>query len=144
MSGFRKFILRGNVVDLAIGVVIGVAFGAVITAVVTGVLNPIIGLAGTQNFDLYSWCLRGTCTAQAPGHLLRYGTVLTALLTFLLTAAAVYLFVVKPVGRLMDRSKTEPDVAMATKECPECLSKIPTPAARCAFCTVEQLDVELA
>ena len=73
-----------------------------------------------------------------------YGTVLTALLSFLLTAATVYFFVVKPVGRLMDRLKTEPEVTRATKECPECLSKIPAAAARCAFCTVEQLPVELA
>ena len=144
MDGFRKFILRGNVVDLAVGVVIGAAFGLVVNNLVKGVLNPIIGLAGNQNFDQMTWCITGTCgtdKAGAPtGHVLLYGTVLTALVSFLLTAAAVYFFVVKPVGHLMDRFATQPAPDAPTKECAECLSKIPAAATRCSFCTVEQVD----
>jgi large conductance mechanosensitive channel len=140
MDGFRKFILRGNVVDLAVGVVIGAAFGLVVTSFVNGVLNPVIGLLGKQNFDQMTWCITGTCggTPDKPvGHVLLYGSVLTALISFLLTAAAVYFFVVKPVGHLMDRYKTEPEPDAPVKDCPECLSRIPAAATRCAFCTVE-------
>ena len=146
MDGFRKFILRGNVVDLAVGVVIGAAFGAVVTAFVNGIITPLVGLAGDQNFDRLGLCLKGDCpvdpkTGIPTGHVLLYGSVLTAILTFLIIAAVVYFFVVKPVNRLMERFKTEPEVASTTKECPECLSNIPVAAVRCAFCTVEQLDV---
>ena len=143
MSGFRKFILRGNVVDLAVGVVIGAAFGAVVTSMVTGVINPLIGLFGSQNFDRYTWCLTGTCgevDGKPTGHVLLYGSVLTALVSFLLTAAAVYFLVVRPVTTLMDRYRTEPEPEAPVKDCPECLSKIPMAAVRCAFCTVEQVD----
>ena len=139
MEGFKKFILRGNVVDLAVGVVIGAAFGTVVTAFVKGVVNPIIGLLGSQNFDQYRWCMSGTCgqdnAGNPTGHVLLYGTVVTALMAFLLTAAAIYFFVVIPVGRLLDRAKKEPDPTH--KDCPECLSSVPIQATRCAFCTVE-------
>ena len=143
MDGFKKFILRGNVVDLAVGVVIGAAFGTVVSNLVNGVITPLIGLFGSQNFDQYRWCLTGTCGVDAKGaptgHVLLYGTVLTALLTFLLTAAAVYFLVVRPVTTLMDRYRTEPEPDAPVKDCPECLSKIPEGATRCAFCTVEQV-----
>jgi large conductance mechanosensitive channel len=143
MGGFKKFILRGNVVDLAVGVVIGIAFGAVINQFVKGVINPVIGLFGSQNFDAYTWCLKGTCgvdNAGAPtGHVLLYGTVVTALISFVLTAAAVYFLVVRPVGHLLERVQKAADPTH--KDCPECLSSIPVAAARCAYCTVEQLDV---
>jgi large conductance mechanosensitive channel len=145
VDGFRKFVLRGNVVDLAVGIVIGAAFGAVVNAFVTGVITPLVGLAGSQNFDKLGVCLKGSCpvdpkTGIPTGHVLLYGTVLTAILSFLILAAVIYFFVVKPVNRLMERYKTEPEVATTTKECPECLSSIPVAALRCAFCTVEQLD----
>lgn len=145
MDGFRKFVLRGNVVDLAVGIVIGAAFGAVVTAFVTGIITPLIGLAGSQNFDKLGICLKGSCpvdekTGIPTGHVLLYGSVLTAILSFVLLALVIYFFVVKPINRLMERYKTEPEVAGTTKECPECLSSIPEPALRCAFCTVEQLD----
>ena len=146
MDGFRKFVLRGNVVDLAVGVVIGAAFGAVVTAFVNGIIMPLVSLAGDQNFDRLGLCLKGSCpvdekTGVPTGHVLLYGSVITAILTFLIIAAVIYFFVVKPVNRLMERFKTEPEVASTTKECPECLSNIPVAAVRCAFCTVEQLDV---
>jgi large conductance mechanosensitive channel len=145
VDGFKKFILRGNVVDLAVGVVIGAAFGAVVTAFVTGIITPLIGLFGNKSFDQYAACLKGSCaidpkTGNVDGVLLRYGSVLTALLNFLIIAAVIYFLVVKPVQKLMDRRKTEPDAVSETKECPECLSSIPAAAVRCAFCTVEQLD----
>lgn len=144
MGGFKKFILRGNAVDLAVGIVIGVAFSAVITNLVDGVINPLIGLFGDQNFDRYTWCLKGACgtdpaSGDPTGHVLFYGTVATALLSFLLTALAVYFLVVRPVSAMLDRMQGEP--AVVRKDCPECLSSIPVDAARCAFCTVEQLDV---
>jgi large conductance mechanosensitive channel len=146
VNGFRKFVLRGNVVDLAVGVVIGAAFGAVVTAFVNGIVSPLVGLAGSQNFDKLGVCLKGTCPVDAKtgvptGHVLLYGSVLTALLSFLIVAFVIYFFVVKPVNRVMERFKTEPEVTQPTKECPECLSSIPASALRCAFCTVEQLDV---
>jgi large conductance mechanosensitive channel len=144
VGGFKKFILRGNVVDLAVGVVIGVAFGAVVNNLVSGVINPLIGLLGDQNFDQYTWCLTGSCEmndkGEWSGHVLLYGTVLTALMSFLLTALAVYFFVVIPVGRMMERVQKAPDPT--TKTCPECLSEIPLGAVRCAHCTVEQLDAK--
>ncbi|GAC1441572.1 MAG: large conductance mechanosensitive channel protein MscL [Mycobacteriales bacterium] len=143
MDGFKKFVLRGSVVDLAVGLVIGVAFGAVVNAFVTGIITPLVGLAGSQNFDKLGVCLKGSCpvdpkTGIPTGHVLLYGLVLTTILNFLILAAVVYFAVVKPVNRLMERRKTEPELASTTKECPECLSSIPLAASRCAFCTVEQ------
>lgn len=138
MNGFKKFILRGNVVDLAVGVVIGAAFTSVVNALVTGFITPLTGLAGGTRFDQLAWCIHGTCNAKGHGPLIRYGLVLTALLNFLIVAAVVYFFVVRPVQVLLDRFKTEPEVTTPTKECPECLSSIPMGATRCAYCSVEQ------
>jgi large conductance mechanosensitive channel len=143
VDGFRKFVLRGNVVDLAVGVVIGAAFGAVVTSIVTGLITPLVGLLGSQNFDRLGLCLRGTCTRSPStgvwtGHVLLYGSVLTAIINFLILAAVIYVAVVRPVNRLMERFTTEPEVVQTTKKCPECLSSIPMAAGRCAFCTVEQ------
>ena len=111
------------------------------TAVVAGIITPLLGLFGNRNFDQLTACLKGPCNDQTPGVQLLYGNVLTALLNFVITAAVVYFFILKPVQRLMDRFKTEPEVQAAVKQCPECLSKIPARASRCAFCTVELLDV---
>ena len=145
MNGFKKFILRGNVVDLAVGFVIGAAFASVVKSLVDGVITPLTTLFGTSSLDRLSVCLKGVCGSTANGDpvgpLLRYGLVLSALVNFLIIAAIVYFLVVRPVQSLLDRFKTEPEVTTATKECPECLSSIPAAAARCAFCTVEQLDV---
>jgi large conductance mechanosensitive channel len=132
MEGFKRFLLRGNVVDLAVGIVIGAAFGAVVSGFVQAFLTPLIGLAtgATGDFSKKGFTVSGT---QFP-----YGTFLQALISFILIAAAVYFFVVVPVNRLMERRKTQPDVENPTKQCPECLSAIPVEAIRCAFCTVEQ------
>ena len=130
MKDFRAFILRGNVVDLAVGVVIGAAFGAVVTAFVKGMLTPLIGLPGTANFD--------TLTFEVSGSVFRYGSVITALINFLLIAIAVFFFVVKPVNHLMERRAAgQPVEAPGTKDCPHCLSSIPVAATVCAFCTRE-------
>jgi large conductance mechanosensitive channel len=142
LKDFKAFILRGNVVDLAIGVVIGAAFAAVVSTFTEGVISPLIGLFGNKNFDTLDACLKGPCTVKdgevKAGSVLQYGRVLTALITFLITAAVLYFLVVRPVNALMARRKTEPDVESTTKDCPECLSSIPVAATRCAFCTVEQ------
>ena len=142
LHGFRDFVLRGNVVDLAIGVVIGAAFAAVVTSFPQGVISPLLGLFGDANFDTLDVCLKGPCAVaedgSTTGSVLRYGAVLTALITFLITAAVLYFFVVRPVNALMARRRTEPEVESTTKECAECLSSIPVGARRCAFCTVEQ------
>jgi large conductance mechanosensitive channel len=139
LKDFKAFILRGNVVDLAIGVVIGAAFAAVVSTFTQGVVSPLIGLFGNANFDTLDACLKGPCSPDGKtGSLLRYGTVLTALITFLITAAVLYFCVVRPVNALMNRRRTEPEVDSTTKQCAECLSSIPVAATRCAFCTVEQ------
>jgi len=133
MSGFTKFLLRGNVVDLAVAVVIGAAFGAIITAFTKAFIAPLIGLAvgAAGDFSIRTFTVNRT---QFP-----YGQ---SVLSLLIIAAVVYFLVVLPVNRLMERFKTETDVPALTKQCPECLSSIPQPALRCAFCTVEQLDSE--
>lgn len=135
MDGFKKFLLRGNVVDLAVAVVIGAAFSAIVTAFVGAFITPLVGvLTGAS----------GNVTAKkftVSGVEFPYGLFVHALLSFVIIAAVVYVFVVKPINRLLERYKTEPEVASTTKQCPECLSHIPIAASRCAFCTVEQLEV---
>ncbi|MEN9935287.1 MAG: large conductance mechanosensitive channel protein MscL [Chloroflexota bacterium] len=126
LGGFRKFLVRGNVVDLAVGIVIGVSFTAVVNALVENVITPIIGIFGGVP-DVSTW---GFTVA---GQTILYGAVINALLTFLITAAVIYFLVVLPVNRLMDRYKPEPKPT-PTKDCPECLSAIPEAARRCREC----------
>ena len=127
---FRSFLLRGNVVDLAVGVVIGAAFGAVVTAVVSGLVTPIIAAIGGQpDFSNLSFTINGSE--------FKYGVVINALISFLIIATAVFFLVVRPVNALMDQFRTEHDVQEPTRSCPECLSDIPIRANRCAFCTAE-------
>jgi large conductance mechanosensitive channel len=129
LGGFKKFLLRGNVVDLAVGIVIGAAFTGVVQAFVKDIINPLIGLFGGTG-DLSVWVV-----AVGPARLL-VGDFLSAVLSFLIVALVVYFLVVVPVGRLMDKYRTEPTPA-PTKECSECLSKIPERARRCAHCTAQ-------
>ncbi|MDP9038597.1 MAG: large conductance mechanosensitive channel protein MscL [Acidobacteriota bacterium] len=125
LKGFRDFILRGNVVDLAVAVVIGAAFGAVVTAFTKGILMQFIAaVVKTPDFDKLAWSVNGTPIV--------YGPFLTALLNFLIIAAVVYFFVVAPLQYLMARMKGPQ--AATTKSCPECLSEIPLAAHRCRFC----------
>jgi large conductance mechanosensitive channel len=130
VKDFRSFLLRGNVVDLAIGVVIGAAFGQIVSRVVSGLITPIIGAIGGQpDFSNLSFTINES--------VFRYGLVINSLISFVLIATAVFFLVVRPVNALMDRFRTEPDVAQPTRACPECLSEIPIRAKRCAFCTAE-------
>src|SRR3954447_7291801 len=125
---FREFILRGNVVDLAVAVVIGAAFTAVVNALVKDLLTPVIAaIFGKPDFSNLAFTINDSRFA--------YGDFLNAVLTFVLVAAALFFFVVKPVNYLMERRRTGPDVESTTRDCPECLSAIPIAASRCAFCT---------
>lgn len=130
LKDFKAFLLRGNVVDLAVAVVIGAAFGAVITSFVSNLLTPLLAIPGTTDFSRLKFSVGGGT--------FMYGQFLNDLLAFLLIAAAIFFFVVKPINALMARRKTEPDVESTTKDCPECLSSIPSGARRCAFCTATQ------
>ena len=130
VTEFRDFILRGNLVDLAVAVVIGAAFGAVISALVADIVTPLIAaIGGKQDFS--------TLTFTINGSVFRYGDFLNALITFVTIAAVVFFFVVKPVNGLFRRFKPETKADIPTRECPECLSDIPEAARRCAFCTAE-------
>jgi large conductance mechanosensitive channel len=128
-KGFREFVLRGNVVDMAVGVVIGGAFGAIVTAFVKDLLTPLIAaLVGKPDFSAY--------TFEINGSKFLYGDFINAVIAFLLVAAAVYYFVVLPVNALMARMhKDETPAPPATKKCPECKSDILIDARKCAYCT---------
>ena len=138
ISGFRKFILRGNVIDLATGVVIGAAFTAVVTALVSDFLTPLISipLGNGQAFAKRHWDVGG---AQ-----FLYGDFVNKLVSLVLIGFALYYFVIIPVNSLMERFKPETEPGKQTKTCPECKSSIPYDATRCAFCTVEQPPLEEA
>lgn len=129
LSGFKQFILRGNVVDMAVGVVIGAAFASVVGALTKGLLTPLIAaLVKAPDFSALKFTLRGSTFL--------YGEFLNALISFLLVAAAVYFFVVTPINALVARMRKAPAPAdPTTKKCPECLSEIPIDARRCAFCS---------
>lgn len=129
MKDFRAFILRGNVVDLAIGVVVGAAFGAVVSSLVSDVLTPLFGIFGTPDFSDLQLTL-GKATV-------RYGNFFNALISFFVIGTAIFFMVVKPINKLMDRRKVEPEVESTSKDCPYCLSSIPVKATRCPFCTSE-------
>ena len=132
MDGFRKFLLRGNVVDLAVAVVVGAAFGTLVTSFVTAFITPLVGVFTGAAGDVRDRSF------EVAGVQFPYGVFLSALLSFLIVASVVYVFVVRPVQRLMDRFASEPEVETPTASCPECLSSIPAAARRCASCTAEQ------
>src|SRR5580658_2188852 len=129
LSGFKKFILRGNVVDMAGGVVIGAAFGGGVTALTTGRLTPLIAaVVGKPDFSAVHFMIHGT--------LFPLGHFINAALAFLLIAGAIYFFVVVPVNALVARMHKDPAPAdPTTKKCPECLSEIPIDARRCSHCS---------
>ena len=127
---FRDFILRGNVIDLAVGIVIGAAFGAMVTSFVGNILTPLLGLLSVGDFSTLSFGA-GSATVK-------YGLFLNALISFVLIAAAIFFFVVKPMNAMTARLRkpgAEPDKPI--KECPFCATEIPSAAKRCPHCTSE-------
>ena len=126
---FKEFILRGNVVDLAVGVLIGGAFGGIVTALTKDVITPFIGMFGKVDLSNFNTTLNGAKFG--------FGDFLNTVVSFLIMAFVVFFFVVKPVNFLMSLRKTETPVTNTTRECPECLSSVPLRATRCAFCTAQ-------
>src|SRR6266851_9718638 len=128
MGGFRKFLFRGNLVDLAVAVVIGVAFSAIVTALVADLITPLIAaIGGKPDFSALTFTINHS--------IFRYGAFINALLTFVIIAAVIYFLVVVPVTRIM--SVTEKKQESTQRECPECLSQIPLAARRCMYCTAQ-------
>jgi large conductance mechanosensitive channel len=127
MKGFKQFLLRGNVVDLAVGVVIGAAFGSVVTALVKDLLTPFIAAIVKQpDFSAFIFTVNGSKFL--------YGEFINALLSFVIIALAIYYLVVLPINALVSRAHHEPPADPTTKKCTECLSEIPIQARRCAHC----------
>jgi large conductance mechanosensitive channel len=137
-QGFRKFLFRGNVVDLAVAVVIGAAFGAVITSLVTNIFTPLIAaIGGKPDFSALSVTINNSK--------IMYGSFLNAVIAFVMIALAVYFFIVAPMNAYTERrlrGEAPPDPS--TKKCPECLSEIPIAARRCAFCASPVTDAARA
>ena len=131
LKDFKAFLLRGNVVDLAIAVIIGTAFGAIITALVKDLITPLIAAFGGQpDFSSLSFTINKS-------HF-RYGDFINAVISFVIIAAVVFFFVVVPINALIERTRAKPVTEdPTTRKCPECLSEIPLAARRCAFCTAE-------
>ena len=130
LTEFKQFILRGNVIDLAVAVVIGAAFGAIVTSLVENIIAPLIGaLGGQPDFSGLSFEINNSE--------IRYGAFLNALIAFLIIAAVIFFAVVKPMNALMSRMRTEPTPDPLSGKCPFCLSEIQIGATRCPFCTQE-------
>jgi large conductance mechanosensitive channel len=131
MSGFKKFLLRGNVVDMAVGVIVGVAFSGVVTALVKDLITPLIAaVGGKPDFSAIAFAVNGSKFA--------IGDFINALVSFVIIASVVYFFVVLPVNALVARFHSEPPADPTTKECRECTSAIPIKAKRCPLCTSVQ------
>jgi large conductance mechanosensitive channel len=130
LKEFRDFVLRGNVVDLAVAVVIGAAFGAVVTSMVENLITPLIAaIGGEPDFGALSFTINGSEFG--------YGAFLNAVIAFVLIASVVFFLVIKPLNAVMAHMKPERPVDQPTRECPECMSDIPVRARRCAFCTAQ-------
>jgi large conductance mechanosensitive channel len=130
MQEFKAFVMRGNVIDLAIAVVLGAAFGAVVTAFVEDIITPIIAAIGGQpDFSNLKFTINKSQFL--------YGHFINAVLAFVIIAAVLFFFVVKPMNALLARARREPPADPTTMKCPYCLSEIPIGATRCAFCTAD-------
>jgi large conductance mechanosensitive channel len=130
LTEFKQFILRGNVIDLAVAVVIGAAFGAIVTSLVENIITPLIGaLGGQPDFSGMSVTINGSQ--------ILYGAFLNSVIAFLIIAAVIFFAVVKPMNALMSRMRTEPTPDPLTGKCPFCLSEVQIGATRCPFCTQE-------
>ena len=124
---FKQFVLRGSVVDLAVGVVIGGAFGGIVTAFVKDIITPLAGMAGKVDLSAYKYTINHST--------FQIGEFLNTVISFVIVAFVIFVFVVKPVNYLMSIRKVEAPEPPSTRECPRCLSSIPAAATRCAFCT---------
>jgi large conductance mechanosensitive channel len=129
LKDFKAFIMRGNVVDLAVAVVVGAAFGAVVASFVKNLLTPLVSIPGKTDF--------ANLTFTVNKSVFHYGVFVNDLISFVLIAAAVFFFVIKPINALAARRKRGQEAEPGTRDCPECLSEIPDRASRCAFCTAE-------
>jgi len=128
LKGFKQFILRGNVVDLAVGVVIGASFGSVVNSLVKDILTPFIAaIFKAPDFSGLMFTINGSQ--------FMYGNFINAFIAFIIVAASVYFFVVTPINTLIAKTRKEKPLDPTTKKCPECLSEIPIDAKKCAFCT---------
>jgi large conductance mechanosensitive channel len=130
MQGFKQFLLRGNVVDMAVGIVVGAAFGAVVTSFVKDLLTPFIAAIPVVHSHDFSGA-----ALELNGSKFLVGDFINAIISFFIIAAAVYFAVVVPINALVARVRREPPPDPTTKKCPECISEIPIQAKRCAFCT---------
>lgn len=126
---FKDFVLRGNVVDLAVAVVVGAAFSGVVSSLVKNIFTPLLAIPGKTDFSDLKFSIR-----ESTFH---YGVFLNDLITFMSVSAIVFFFVVKPLNKLMSMRKVEPAAAPATRDCPFCFSSVPTQASKCSFCTSE-------
>ncbi len=130
MSGFKAFLLRGTVVDLAVAVVIGAAFGAVVQALVKDIITPIVGVfGGMPDFSAWAFAINGSKFL--------IGEFINAVIAFVVLAIIIYFLIVLPMEKLMERYKPAPAEPAPTRDCPYCLSKIPAAASKCAFCTAD-------
>jgi large conductance mechanosensitive channel len=129
MKDFKTFILRGNVVDLAVGIIIGVAFGTVVSSFVKDLLTPLISIPGKVSFASLHFTINKS--------VFQYGDFLNDLISFVIIAAAVFFLVVRPLNALNNRMHSGAQPGDETRSCPECLSDIPAKATRCAFCTAQ-------
>ena len=135
MSGFKKFLLRGNLIDLAVAFVIGAAFAKIVTALVADLITPIIGAFGKQpNFSQLYFTINKSKFA--------YGDFLNNLIAFVIIALVIYFVVVVPLSRMTTRMSKADDPSTPMRECPECLSAIPSAASRCMFCTAISTPTE--
>jgi large conductance mechanosensitive channel len=128
LKEFKQFLFRGNVVDLAVGVVIGAAFGTIVSSLVSDIITPFISaIVKSPDFSGLFFTINGSK--------FMYGHFINALISFVLIASSIFFFVVKPMNMLIARSRKEPPLDPTTKKCKECLSEIPIDAKRCAYCT---------
>jgi large conductance mechanosensitive channel len=140
---FKKFVLRGNVVDLAVGVVMGAAFAAVVAAFTKAFITPLIGMLGgsgafADRVITFGTKINPKSHLPEPKTIFPYGEFIQSMLSFVITAAVIFFFVVKPINSLLQRARKEESPDPTTKKCAECLSEIPVDARRCAFCASEQ------